>query len=239
MKPVELKPVEEAMKDISDCYKEESELTKDPVKEELSTEELLEIKAAKNLQSDRIDTVSRLKDNGFEKAEGGCYTFKSANTKPVPVPKELIEEYGDLADLPPPKMTIAPITATGDIQVNFDQDMIYPQEIDQKVYDDVFEVSITSALDGSISYGRFGNKTEERMLEEAADNLSFTVEVTEHSSKKIQMKTWFDDPSSVSSLSSDVMSLLVKEVDLFRSAYAGQKTVGGDSFEGKLPIMKK
>ena len=57
---------------------------------------------------------------------------------------------------PEPAMTIAPISATGLIHIDFNQEMIFPPKIDQSMYESVFEVSITSSLDGSVSKGKFG-----------------------------------------------------------------------------------
>ena len=52
-------------------------------------------------------------------------------------------------------MKIKPITPEGLIEIAFDQDMEYPETINQSDYKKVFVCSITSAIDGTTAYTKF------------------------------------------------------------------------------------
>jgi len=118
----------------------------------------------------------------------------------------------------PPKMTIKPMSPTGELGLDFDQDMIFPETVDQELYNSVLEVSIASGLDDTVTYGRFGSQPDGRRLQEGeGDANGFLVYVTEHTSRELNMKTVFDDPSSVSSLATATVQLTVKQPQVFKS----------------------
>jgi hypothetical protein len=58
-----------------------------------------------------METVKRLKDSGLVLEKGVGFTFPSADLSQIKQVKE---------DLPPPKMSIRPVTSTGEIGVDFD-----------------------------------------------------------------------------------------------------------------------
>ena len=106
-------------------------------------------------------------------------------------------------------MAIGPIEANGSISVGFNQDMIAPSAINQRVYQKVFRFNVRSDIDGSVQYGKIMKKqVAERRLRrlEAAGKgdskeaaaLKFSVEVTGHDPRKLVMEMNFGNPMAVS-----------------------------------------
>lgn len=112
--------------------------------------------------------------------------------------------------------------------------MIYPSTIDQDIYGSLFDVSIESGLDETVLYGRFGRQSNRRQLAEGEVDNGFLIYITEHSIRGITMKTVFDNPEDVSSISMDTLSLIVKEPDVFKSVNL-KPINGGQVLEKPIP----
>ena len=87
-----------------------------------------------------------------------------------------------------------------------------PDTLDPTLYRKIFAMEIRSGLDGTSVKGGFGNqkKSRRRVLQEqgldesdGAAALTFSLEVTEHTSRGISIKTVFDNPGAVSALAED------------------------------------
>lgn len=142
---------------------------------------------------------------------------------------------------PEPGMKIGAIAANGTIPVNFNQDMIAPSAINQRVYQKVFQFGVKSNTDGSMKYGKIMKKSVAerrlRLLKAAgkgeskeADMLKFSVEVTGHDPTKLEMRMNFMTPGAVSSGNeNDNVEMKVMEVSLFKSA--DLKPMSIDSFK--------
>ena len=52
-------------------------------------------------------------------------------------------------------MTISPISSTGELNIDFNQDMIVPDTININVYKSIITFAIRSDIDGTLTYGRF------------------------------------------------------------------------------------
>jgi len=131
--------------------------------------------------------------------------------------------------LPDPKIAISPISADGSVGLEFNQDMVAPDTLDPTLYRKIFAMDIASGLDGTKIKGGFGQQKKgearRRMLAEqgldesdGAAALSFRLEVTEHTSRGVKLRTVFDNPSAVSALAEDQFNFEVKELSLFKSA---------------------
>ena len=57
--------------------------------------------------------------------------------------------------IPDPAMTIGPISSSGELSIDFNQDMIVPDTINVNVYKSVITFPIRSDTDGTLTYGRF------------------------------------------------------------------------------------
>jgi len=57
--------------------------------------------------------------------------------------------------IPDPAMTIGPISSSGELNIDFNQDMIVPDTINLNVYKSVITFAIRSDTDGTLTYGRF------------------------------------------------------------------------------------
>lgn len=96
------------------------------------------------------------------------------------------------------------IETSGEVKMVFNQEMIYPQKIDQEFYNNILQMTFVSSVDSSLSWvGVFSNKTREnktRALSEdnLAENFKFDLRVTKHNSKEINIKIDFDNPDAIS-----------------------------------------
>ena len=64
-----------------------------------------------------------------------------------------------------PQIKVKPVTPEGILAVNFDQEMLYPEKIDQSVYNGVFQIAQYSSMTGFTTYGVFkSNKSLRRDL---------------------------------------------------------------------------
>lgn len=70
--------------------------------------------------------------------------------------------------LPEPRIDIAPIGLDGTVLMQFNQDFVAPEILDQSLYRKVFGMEIESGLDGTSVSGGFGNqkKSRSRLLAE-------------------------------------------------------------------------
>ena len=164
-------------------------------------------------------------------------------------------------------MEIGPITAKGEIEMGFNQDMVAPNGVTQSTYKSVFSIQLESGIDGSVAAGRVGVSTSRRLLEGGAitnrrkyknmkikkrpqrrlnvDNsenseaakLAFTIEVSEHSSRAIKMKANFAQPGAVSALGPDEFSFQVKELSLFKTVADPKIVLNKKSFPGGDPSI--
>ena len=64
---------------------------------------------------------------------------------------------------PPAKLKIGAVSAKGEIGVEFNQDMVFPETIDQSIYKNVFQLGTGSDVDGSIAYGRSAGEKRRRL----------------------------------------------------------------------------
>ena len=78
-------------------------------------------------------------------------------------------------------MEMGAINPDGIMTVDFNQEMIAPDSIDQSIYQKIFEFNIKNA-DGEIVTAKFQNSGERRLTEDE-DNLS--LEVTKHDGLQI------------------------------------------------------
>jgi len=107
--------------------------------------------------------------------------------------------------IPDPKMTLLPISPTGNVTVEFNQDMVVPNINGQNWYARIFAISIESAVDGSVIFASFNRKvvkkeTGKRYLfeedEEDEDQtesskLLFDLQLLEHTPRRISIQLDF------------------------------------------------
>ena len=63
--------------------------------------------------------------------------------------KALEEEAIMGEPLPEPRIAISPIGADGSVSLEFNQDMVAPDTLDPSLYSKIFNMEITSGLDGT------------------------------------------------------------------------------------------
>ena len=131
-----------------------------------------------------------MKAKGFTKNVDFGFVFPGIDMTRYDKPAE------NKIDLTKPKMKIGAISGEGKIKIEFDQPMLAPDNIDPKMYTNVFEFSMKSDVDGSIIKGRYLSNKEtsqpsitqrvlkglSRLINEQseADRLAFGVQVTNH-----------------------------------------------------------
>jgi hypothetical protein len=139
--------------------------------------------------------------------------------------------------IPPPKIGISPISTSGKVDIQFDEDMLVPSTIKQSDYQKVFDVYVVSALDNSIAYA--GTSRNGRLLvgddPTEAENLLFEVKVLKHEKRDIQVKIEFVNPSAVSAYGTDLLSFKIKDLQFFKSASTGLPLDAEKSFPSGRP----
>jgi hypothetical protein len=92
-------------------------------------------------------------------------------------------------------------------------------------YSKIFEVTLTSSVDGSIASGNFIGGNSRRFLEEAicteceAAHMGFTWRMEDHNTDGMEIKLDFENPEriSTSSYGQDQIKINVKDYTMFRS----------------------
>ena len=225
---------EQAMKSNSDEARDDTEPTGSLI--EVTAVELAEQKRLEKAKADKKKERYRLKAKGFSRNPKIGFTWPGVDLEYLNSSQErasviALEEEAIMGEpLSEPKIAISPIGADGSVSLDFNQDMVAPDTLlKPELYGRIFAMDITSGLDGTTIKGRFGEKkvgeARRRMLAEqgldendAAALLSFRIEVTEHTARKVKLKAVFDNPSAVSALAEDEFSFEVREPSLFKSA---------------------
>ena len=101
----------------------------------------------------------RLKAKGFSRNRQIGFTFPGIDPKKISeaVKNKRNNQNEESEPKPEPKMKIGPIAANGSIGVDFNTDMIAPEAINQRVYQKVFQYSMTGD-DGTKVYGKIMKK---------------------------------------------------------------------------------
>ena len=92
---------------------------------------------AKQKKVDKIKENIRLKAKGFVKDETLGFLFPGVDPEKYRLQRE--KNGGQADSLVPPKMKVGAISGEGTIKIEFDQEMMAPNEIDPKMYSQVFE----------------------------------------------------------------------------------------------------
>lgn len=107
-----------------------------------------------------------------------------------------------------PKVTTGSLTPDGKMKLKFSQEMFFPQTIDQRLYQKLFEVYAISSVDQSVFKSEFGatrlssrrlQSNEVSVEEVAAEKLAFEIQVESHTATEINLKLDFSMPDEVSS----------------------------------------
>jgi len=145
-------------------------------------------------------------------------------------------------DTPAPIMEMSMMNAEGEIILTFDQDMLFPPELNRDFYKEAFNVSVKSSFDFSVAYGSFyGSLRELQSLEigeeetRESDNLAFGMTVIEHSDREITFLAGFEEPQMVSAFGTDTFRLEVKNTGYFVS----KETLKQLEFPDGKPILSK